>query len=282
MTNLITSEDQLRSCIPNAIPAARGEVSLFDKLSPFILSAQSWVASTFTGDVTFEAVASFSDIDPLSEIRDMLRRIVVCEAFRMAAPSLDVVLSPNGFGIVNSSNLAPASSQRVERFVASMVAERDRYLFSFLRRLHRFPQWLESEQCRYFAATLFPIPDVVNAVCKPDDPKWEAYADVRARIQNIELDLETKYFSAELMAHFRSEVVSHGLSDKECVVVNRIKLLIVARLKGLPIREGEFVELVNFIRSNPEDFELWHSSPLAKLYEPPVFVNQKNSSGYFF
>lgn len=35
-------------------------------------------------------------------------------------PSLDLVLTPNGFGIVSNQNVAPASRDRVARLIASL------------------------------------------------------------------------------------------------------------------------------------------------------------------
>ena len=54
-----------------------------------------------------------------------MARIVAFDAFRNAVPHLDLILTPNGFGIVNNSNIAPASKERVERLIASLLSNRD-------------------------------------------------------------------------------------------------------------------------------------------------------------
>ena len=63
------------------------------------------------------------------------------------------------------------------------------------------------------------------------------------------------------------------------------------------LRSGTFnswrlVDIVNYIRLNPELFSEWHQSVIvlrfaygeetAKLFTPPVFRNEKKASGYFF
>jgi len=41
-------------------------------------------------------------------------------------------------------------------------------------------------------------------------------------------------------------------------------------------------DVVNIIRENPDTFPEWHESYVSELFEPPVFENKKQASGYFF
>ena len=40
--------------------------------------------------------------------------------------------------------------------------------------------------------------------------------------------------------------------------------------------------ILNIIREHKEAFPSWHSSPVAELYKPKVFENNKKSGGYWF
>ena len=44
-------------------------------------------------------------------------RVVVTKAYADALPSLDIVVTPTGIGVVNTETIAPASKERVERLV---------------------------------------------------------------------------------------------------------------------------------------------------------------------
>ena len=44
--NLITSNDQLSELLPNVAVSVEGESPLIDKLTPFLNSAEKWVADT--------------------------------------------------------------------------------------------------------------------------------------------------------------------------------------------------------------------------------------------
>ena len=52
-----------------------------------------------------------------------------------AIPSLDLVLTPNGFGIVNTTTIVPASKERIERLQLSIESLRDTVIEQLLHRL---------------------------------------------------------------------------------------------------------------------------------------------------
>ena len=41
-------------------------------------------------------------------------------------------------------------------------------------------------------------------------------------------------------------------------------------------------DIVQMMRSHPEEFPQWHTSPTAALFTPPTFKNKKESKGYWF
>lgn len=108
---------------------------------------------TFTSESTFSAIAGNSDENI---IKSIAARAVVCEAFRMAIPSFDVVLTPNGLGIVSNSNIASVSKERVVRLVQSLICARDEAL-ALLLKLPLASKWFTSVQCAWFRSTLFPL-----------------------------------------------------------------------------------------------------------------------------
>ena len=49
-----------------------------------------------------------------------------------------------------------------------------------------------------------------------------------------------------------------------------------------PLPPTHLVQIVDVIIKHPDDFPEWHSSPIADLYSPPIFNNEKHSTGYWF
>ena len=111
MLKIITSDTLLRKYFPNAIISVTGETPLFDKVSPFLELAEEWVKMTFTSDATFDAISGYADG---SVIKVYTAKVVVAHAMMNAVPSLDVVLTPNGFGVV-SNRTSPLPRKSVSK-----------------------------------------------------------------------------------------------------------------------------------------------------------------------
>lgn len=311
---LITGEEILRKYIPNVLATVKGEASLYDKLQPFLLSAEEWVAKNFIPSELISTIAedNFVNYDSSREgscdsqrlagevgpdgahktsvENHLIRQLVVTEAFANAVPSLDLVLTPNGFGIVSNSNIAPASKERVERLIAELRSTRDRVLHLLLPKLPMIEGWLGTDQAAYFGATLFPFLDLPVFLGYTDN-LWERYQQLREQLIVLEQELSESCFSEELMGILRESAMLNSYpSGAHRTLANRIRALEANILKAqlsnathiLPRFERSKADLVQFIRSNDSLREVWEQTPTAELYAPPVFENKKKSHGYFF
>ena len=276
---LITTDEQLRSHIPNIIASVKGEVPFIERLSLFLDLAEDWVKTTFTSESTFNTICGYTDSN---NIKILCSRLVVADALRRAIPSLDIVLTPNGFGVVSTSNLAPASKPRVDRLVGSMLAHRDDCIAALLPEIVGASKWLASDRADFFGATLFPDLDIVDAVGGATGSKWEKYLELRPQVIDLEASLAEEWFSPELMSALRSENLRGDLTEKRNVIVRQVKAQILGYLKSGSFNSRRLADIVNYIRLNEESFKEWHRSETAKLFAPPVFRNEKKAKGYWF
>lgn len=278
MATLIPNDQQLRELIPNVFSNVKGETPLFDKIAPFLNSAEQWLITNFCSLKTFNVICGYTDENP---IKVTAQRIVVCEALRNAVPSLDLVLTPNGFGVVSNQNIAPASKERVARLISSLAQQRDDLLELFIPMLVGASKWKESEQFAFFSASLFPNIDLAS-LCGNTANRWEKYLELRPKAIDIEDSLAEEFFSPELMNKFRLAVIGGTVSATAEPVVRGIKAQVMDVLLGKTINMRRMVDLVNIIRNDRNSFQEWHNSATAKLFAPPVFKNSKKSAGYFF
>ena len=278
MAKLINNDDTLRQYLPNVFATVKGEVSLFDKVKVDIDLAQNWAVNTFTGEVLFSDICSRSADDPL---RILSAKLIVTEALRRAIPSLDVVLTPNGFGVVSNQNIAPASKERVDRLIGSLADYRDECIANLLPALVGATQWLTSSQAAFFGETMFPDLAITDQV-KGTGSKWERYLALRPKILDIEASLAEEFFSPELMVRLRNEVLRKTHTADLARVINAIRGQVVDLLNGGSIKMRDMIDVVNHIRRYPNLFPEWHASETAKLFAPPIFKNKKESRGYFF
>ena len=90
-------------------------------MTPFLSATEKWLEDNFTSEEVMSAIA---DLEASHTTRILVCQIAACDAFLRAIPHLDVILTPSGFGIVSNSNIAPASRERVERLMASLLEHR--------------------------------------------------------------------------------------------------------------------------------------------------------------
>ena len=141
MAKLINNDDTLRQYLPNVFATVKGEVSLFDKVKVDIDLAENWVIETFVSTKTFNTICGYAEDNP---IKIITAKLIASEALRRAIPSLDLVLTPNGFGVVSNQNIAPASKERVDRLIASLADYRDECIGNLLPAIVGASQWLTS------------------------------------------------------------------------------------------------------------------------------------------
>lgn len=276
---LITTDAQLRAHIPNIIASVKGEVPFIERLALFLDLAEDWVKTTFTSESTFNTICDYTDSN---NIKILCSRLVVADALRRAIPSLDIVLTPNGFGVVNTSNLAPASKPRVDRLVDSMLAHRDDCIAALLPELVGTSKWLASDRATFFGATLFPDFSLIEATAPIQGSKWERYLELRSQVIDLEASLAEEWFSPELMSALRSENLRGDLTQKRSEIVRQIKAQVVGYLRSGSFNSRRLADILNYIRLNEGDFKEWFASKTAELFAPPVFRNRKEARGYFF
>ena len=288
--HLITSDQQLRRLIPHVLATVEGEATLLEKLAPFLETSEEWAKQNFVHDDLFETIAAMpeaaetaSDSAAIEALRKPLEKVIASHAFMNAIPSLDLVLTPNGFGIVSNQNIAPASKERVERLRASLEAERDRNLENMVLRLASRNDWQQSSQGKYFAATMFPFLGLCRRLAIREHI-WDEYQHLHDRLIKIENVLADTYFSQEQMTVFRQHVINQMRDCKpiEEHVIRSLQSLEMLLVSDMQCHPQSFYDLVNIIREHEEIFPAWHSSATAQLYSPAVYRNKKESSGYWF
>lgn len=279
---LITSDETLRKFLPNILTTVQGEASLFEKLSPWLHTAELWLNQKVFSLPTLQAIAE----DPDSEEFHLAATFVVHSAFRQAIPSLDLILTPNGFGIVSNQNVVPASKDRVERLILQLQDSADTALESLLDLLPGRADWQDSKPYFYWGTTLFPNISIAREVKTKGSTGslYDQYFRLRPQIIAIEDQMAEEFLSPELLTRLRHMLVDcpSQLTAPEQRVIRQVRSGIASMLNGMPPNREHLVSIVNYIRHHPDDFIAWHTSATAQLFSPPVFQNKKESKGYWF
>ena len=283
MTRLITSDEQLRKFLPNAFATAQGEPPFYDKVLPWLDTAERWLFTQFIGDQFADVLLSLDENEPT---RLVATCVVAHEAMLRAVPSLDLVLTPNGFGIVSNQNVAPASRERISRLIASLETSRDNAIEQLVTYLFRWAEWYDSPVRHWFTSTLFPNIDLAN-LCGFTEHRWANYLGLRSKAIDIEREIANNFVSPEQLAVFHDEVFSVNVdfsltTAQHTTVLQRLRSIIVKMLQGEPTPVQSLRDIVDFMRKNESQFAEFRHSETYRLYEPPIFENKKKACGYFF
>ena len=267
------TDEQLHEQIPYVIATVEGEPTLVEKLCSFLEEAEVWTEQNFLSD----------EIELTSDILPYAQKVVAYHAFLTAIPSLDLVLTPTGFGIVNTTTIVPASKERIERLQLSIESLRDTAIEQLLHRLMPIPAWQQTPQGKYFASTLFTTFQVCRSL-NINVHLWQNYQSLHTRLIKIESVLAETYFSHEQMQAFRAEALGQMRHTLPLVeqVIRTLQSYELQLLTDIQVHPQCYYDLVTIIRSHPAEFPAWHTSPVAALYTPKVFENKKNTSGFWF
>jgi len=163
-----------------------------------------------------------------------------------------------------------------------MLRLRDDILQSLLAKLPSCSDWFSSDQAMFFASTLFPNIDIVDALGQSPKSKWDRYLELRPQIIDLEASLADDFFSHELLGELRFLNLSSALDTQQKFVVSGIRAQIIHRMLYGSFSSSRLLEILSYIRRFPDSFSLWFQSTAAERFNPPVFSNSKHSSGYFF
>ena len=277
---IIGNDTELRKYIPNVLATVEGESSLYDKLLPYLQVATDWLCRT----VIATEYPAFQRVQ-----ENAVEKCIVAEAFRQAVPSLDIVLTPNGFGIVSTDRIAPASKERIERLQAQLELYRDELIINIITQLHQnYSEWTQqTTQGKRFFSTFFPTPELAR-LCGYTEHLWDHYQQLLPKVLLIQQRLANEFFSPELINALLEDIRSRKYRFTQNYyllrrqVTDTIRSLIIGELNGHPAHPQAYYDVVNTIRNNPTVFPEWQGTATAALFTPKVFVNKKKNCGYWF
>lgn len=270
ITDSIDSEF-IRKTIPNIQFEVEGERPFSEKLAPFLKNAENQLISEYLmpGDFLNENDRYLANI------------FIVLAAFIDAVPSLDLVVTPTGFGVVNTETVAPASKERIERLISSLRDRADKILELLLERVRTYPEWRESERGSYFCATFLSGPKdvaVTGAV---------SYDTMRSEAMQVESFIARHFLGRNLMNTLRDEYNSRdafkylGLHD---YVRNAVIQCVKARFRGdvltINVVWHYCQPAMQILKSNPEYYDIWQKE-MGKIFDHLQFKNDVKGAFYF-
>jgi len=272
-TDNLTAES-IRKYIPNVLTEVEGETPLIEKLAPFIASAKMWLESEYIGPDDF-----------LSEQHNELAlKVLVAKAFLDAVPSLDLVLTPSGFGVISTESMAPASKERVERLTASLEDYIKANLALLVDLCRKYEAWQSSECGQYFCSTFFPS---LRDFYRYRSDRFKTYDEFRSHCRAAESALASKCLGCNLMDSLRKSYISDNYIQ-DLSLVNGIRRAVLSLLPAENVlfdqnRLWHAAEPVIRELSFPDNEEHWKmwKEEMGELFDTPAFKNDIKGGFYF-
>ena len=288
MSLLIPDNNVLLQFVPNVLKSVQGETLLFDKIAPHLEVAEAWLTTTFLSEAVLTELLSVSE-NANNKLLHYARMAMVAEAMLHAVPQLDLVLTPNGFGVVSNTNIAPASKERVERLLLSLEKMRDDTLAVLLPLLTQDVAWATSDPCLYFEQTLYPWLDLPRKLGITEHA-WLRYQELHSKLIAIEERLAHDFFSCELLNVLRKANLHNDWENTASAPHYRSAWQHIFAIVLFMLREEEAnppftscIEVVNSLRNTPDGiFKEWKLSETAALFENHGYMNDKKKGGFWF
>lgn len=270
MENLIKDNEELMKYLNNCLSTVQGEKTLFEKMRYYIALSQTWVHMNVI-DI---------NIDIAKEVEEKIKAVIAYDAFHRAIPSLDLVLTPNGFGVVSNQNIAPASRERVDGLRFALITERDALIAQIWHYCRGNDEFCDSQVGKHLSSSV--LQNIQDTTYFDHNISFDGFREMRSIARSCELHLRDKVVSPILMARLRSGLIRKNLNESEAVLADLIITYLIdyVRAKKMDLEFKHDTErIVNTIREDPELYDTWRLTHTAKAYEDYSFCNDKNKGG---
>lgn len=287
---LISSDETLRSIITNLQRAAVGQTPWVARLQPWLLQAELYL-DQFIADISM--LEALEEENPL--FGTYARTFVAFKAWATAIPSLDLVATESGFGVVSTQTVAPASAQRVEAARKSAEATASQSALALIRLLKQRPEWLQSIQFKSYYENVFSDPETFSrSAAGLNTEKISAFDFYIQKIESI--NVATAMIEKKLLGKQATELLISFVSDEtesrqfvlvdDKIIIDMVQIIAVAILEHTGYRKlasNLFRTLDETLQCHSSKIaEKWTESSCYKAYKAKPYENTKESSGFFF
>ena len=283
--------------LPNVFATVEGESTLYEKCEDFLEQGKDLLEQYFIGVdyLPAETATSSSQVEGAEESEaeenvyaDCLsyaQRLVCIHAVILAIPSIDLVLTPNGFGVVNSSDVVPASADRVERLISMLVKQKNDIMRMLQYKLLLVPAWQETRWFKFWKETMFGDISSLHALDGSKDMDLIDFLLIaKPKILTIEKKLSDCFFGKEIIDVLRkSALLGYNDSNTERVYLANCLVAEIVKMYNGNIGQFYAFPFIDYIRKHKSSFPEWEASEFGQYYEAPdYYENKKENGGFWF
>lgn len=200
-----------------------------------------------------------------------------------AIPSMDLILTPTGFGVVSNQNVAPASRDRVEKLRESLRQSADDALYGLVSSL-RSTDWADSERAFEYIHSLMWSPELYrNAGITLNGKK--VYRDEMQELAAQTAEAEVHIFKiigedlyAELVTQERHARLSGSYRD----CADWVRRVMASHIMKMPDTEKLAASLMKFVEDHADVLVQYRNSSLYASRHYERRENEPQDCTYFW
>lgn len=276
MSEIMIDKETFERIVCTAISAS---AEVFNSMSMNLQMSEQQIKREFIGKTLSD---KFDELP--EQVQEEAKKAICLDAFYMAIPFLDLVLTATGFGVVSNSNVAPASKERVAALSAQVRNCRDNALDGLLLSLHSqvTKEWGKLSVAVCLIDSLFftardlrvraGIPDAYRTDLLKLSPKIaEAEEIFRSQISAI-------YFDSLI-----TSIRTNETSDADNLVILLLQKAIGAYLSNSVTQFRTLIDrVVNTLEEDTDKYPVYLSSEAYKVKHFKRYENEQEDTTYFW
>jgi hypothetical protein len=265
----------------SAVPTAIG--TKWTAIAPYVVDADNEVQMVLTGS---ELYTYISALEPEKAMRVQLRNIIAFTAYRNAIPFVDLMQTDTGFAVVSNANMAPASSQRVERLLSACNVRIDRgtdlLITAVMQTAAALAIWKTFVGFTDMTNCLFITGIDFEGYFKQSDMKRKSFLDMKNDLMYCQNSVLAAQFGKAIIDELIDQIRTNSVTVANKPVIVGMKQLMGKYADGLRDEElksqsGSFRMIYEGLKGNttyessPEASVTWAANSYENKAEHPTF-----------
>ena len=265
--------------LEKAVPAAQEPSgSIFEVMEDAINNEVANIESQVLGDAGAQAVEAGTD----TVLVQTVKRLACVRAFMNEMRSLDLVLTPTGFGVVSTNDTAPASKMRVDALDGQLRRSERLLLGTLLDRLFRVSRWNQQPQRQWAVQTLFFCIQQLEQFAGINHPKPEDWDTSYPTIMAADAYLR-KHIGNAFMDELLAQMTSHSLTVANGTIVLLCEQYIGACIaQNARMKEETYMQLINRLEADPGQYPEYADGEGYRLNHFKPYENHAEDSAFHF
>lgn len=265
-----------------SVPTATG--TDWNALQPFVIPADVKVKSELTGDALYAYIIALAEGH---QMKASLNTLISLIAYHNAIPFVDLLQTNTGFAVVNSTNLAPASKERVERLIAwcdNLIFETtDLLIRQFMALPAALVEWTKFADFKTLTSCIFISGiDFANFVKVEGEPR-KAYMARRNDLLAWQSIILQNLISADYLTQLVAEIRTNTFTTGSESIIHQAKMILAKLVAGDEESAQKLLNtLSNVLDLNLTTYTAYAASDEYALKISPKYVNKATDTTFFF